>query len=213
MPESVRALAETQVWSISKVKPHPSNPRKITDRAVALLADVLQEFGWKQPLVVDTDGVIVVGHTRFRAAQKLKLKQVPVIVADDLSPEQIRAYRIVDNRTHDFTTWDYPVLVEELDALAADFADVLALEDWEAIAEEFDTALDLEPEIVADMTGNGFEVTIVFASKEQALAAEPGLIELEGALDVRHKLRVKPDAERERYVDRLQKITQEASDA
>lgn len=211
--QKVRALQAVEIRKLSEIKPHPGNPRKITDRAVELLANILTEFGWKQPIVVDPEGVIVVGHTRLRAAQLLKLKTAPVIVADDLTPEQIRAYRIADNRSSDFTTWDYPALVVELDALADDFADVLALEDWQAIAADFDTKLDLDPEVVADMTGNGFEVTIVFASKDQALAAEAGLMELDGALDVRHKLRIKPPEERERYIDRLQQQEQEAGNA
>lgn len=208
--EKVKPLAEVTVRAISEVKPSPGNVRKIPPRAVEVVAASLQRFGWKQPLVIDRDGFLVAGHTRLQAAQQLKLKQVPVIVADDLTEDEVRAYRIADNRTHDFSTWDYPALVVELDGLAADFSDVLALQDWQAIAEEFDAALDLEPEIVADMQGTGFEVTIVFADKDAALAAEPGLMDLPGALDVRHKLRVKPPEEREGYIERLQKQEQAA---
>ena len=75
--------------------------------------------------------VIVAGHTRHQAAKHLGLKEVPVVIADQLTPEQIRAFRIVDNRTHDYTSWDYPQLMSELEGMDGEFADVLDLADWE----------------------------------------------------------------------------------
>jgi DNA modification methylase len=101
---------------IDSIKPYPSNPR-INDGAVDAVAKSLQDFKWRQPIVVDGDGVIVVGHTRWKAAQKLGLKQVPVHVATDLTPEQARAYRIADNQTATIATWDMELLPVELGTL------------------------------------------------------------------------------------------------
>jgi len=98
---------------IKDVKPYPGNPR-INDDAVDAVAASLKEFGFRQPIVVDVDSVIVCGHTRFKAAQKLGLEKVPVHVAKDLTPEQIRAYRIADNQTASLATWDYDLLPIEI---------------------------------------------------------------------------------------------------
>ena len=105
-----------ELWNIADVKPYPGNPRQ-NDEAVDAVAKSLVEFGFRQPIVVDGDGVIVCGHTRYKAAVKLHLEQVPVHVAKDLSPEQIRAYRIADNQTASLATWDYDLLPIELAGL------------------------------------------------------------------------------------------------
>jgi len=105
-----------ELWNIADVKPYPGNPRQ-NDEAVDAVAKSLVEFGFRQPIVVDGDGVIVCGHTRYKAAVKLHLEQVPVHVAKDLSHEQIRAYRIADNQTASLATWDYDLLPIELAGL------------------------------------------------------------------------------------------------
>jgi DNA modification methylase len=105
-----------ELWNIADVKPYPGNPRQ-NDDAVDAVAKSLVEFGFRQPIVVDSDGVIVCGHTRYKAAVKLHLEKVPVHVAKDLSPEQIRAYRIADNQTASLATWDYDLLPIELTGL------------------------------------------------------------------------------------------------
>jgi DNA modification methylase len=105
-----------ELWNIADVKPYPGNPRQ-NDDAVDAVAKSLVEFGFRQPIVVDRDGVIVCGHTRYKAAVKLSLEKVPVHVAKDLSPEQIRAYRIADNQTASLATWDYDLLPIELAGL------------------------------------------------------------------------------------------------
>jgi ParB-like chromosome segregation protein Spo0J len=102
---------------IGDVRPYPGNPREISDRAIEKVAKSIKEFGWRQPIVVDEADEIVVGHTRLLAAKKLKLKRVPVHVAHGLSPEQIRAYRLADNRTHEEATWIPAALELELQAL------------------------------------------------------------------------------------------------
>jgi DNA modification methylase len=104
---------KTEIWDISHIKPYPQNPR-VNDAAVEAVARSIQEFGWRQPIVVDADGMIVVGHTRWKAAQKLGLKQVPVHVATELTPAQCKAYRIADNQTASIAEWDYTLLPLEL---------------------------------------------------------------------------------------------------
>src|SRR5260221_12337553 len=98
---------------INDIKPYENNPR-VNDAAVDAVAKSIQKFGWRQPIVVDKDGVIVVGHTRYKAALKLGLEQVPVHVANDLTPEQARAYRIADNQTASIAEWDTDLLSLEL---------------------------------------------------------------------------------------------------
>jgi DNA modification methylase len=102
-----------ELWDIGRIKPYPKNPR-VNDAAVAAVAASLKEFGFRQPLVVDTDGMLVVGHTRWKAALKLGLTQVPVHVATDMSEAQIKAYRIADNQTASIAEWDYQLLPVEL---------------------------------------------------------------------------------------------------
>jgi DNA modification methylase len=98
---------------IDGIQPYEKNPRHNKD-AVAAVAASLQEFGFRQPIVVDQEGVIVCGHTRWMAAKHLGLTKVPVHVAKDLTPEQIRAYRIADNQTSNLSSWDFQLLPIEL---------------------------------------------------------------------------------------------------
>lgn len=107
---------KVELWDIARVKPYPANPRH-NDSAVDAVAASIREFGFRQPTVVDAEGVIVCGHTRYKAAQKLGLEKVPVHVAKDLTPAQIKAYRIADNRAAENATWDYDLLPLELNAL------------------------------------------------------------------------------------------------
>jgi len=108
-----------QYWPIDKVKPYPNNPRN-NDKAVEYVANSIREFSFQQPLVVDNDGIIIAGHTRLLAAKELGLKEVPVIVADDLTPEQAKAYRLADNKTGELAGWDF----EQLDIELGDIADI-----------------------------------------------------------------------------------------
>lgn len=104
---------------ITEIKPYEKNPRR-NDDSVEKCAESIKQYGWKQPLVVDPDGVIVVGHTRYKAAVKLGLDTVPCIVADDLSPEEIRAYRIADNKVGESSVWDNKLLLGELTEIDTD---------------------------------------------------------------------------------------------
>jgi DNA modification methylase len=114
------AIASTlaiEWWPISRPKPYPANARKLSARAVETLALSLKQFGWRQPIVVDVKDVIVAGHTRLLAAQAAGMTEVPVHVARELTAAQIRAYRIMDNRSADETEWDMPTLAAELQEL------------------------------------------------------------------------------------------------
>jgi DNA modification methylase len=101
-------------WKIERILPYVRNARKISDAAVEKVAASIKEFGWRQPIVVDAEGVIVVGHVRLKAAQKLGLSEAPVHVADSLTPGQIKAYRLMDNRSHDEAQWDLELIGPEL---------------------------------------------------------------------------------------------------
>ena len=105
-----------ELRALHRVIPYDQNPR-LNDAAVDAVAASIREFDFRQPIVVDTEGVIICGHTRFKAAQKLGLEKVPVHVAKDLTPEQIKAYRIADNKTGELAEWNYDLLPIELSQL------------------------------------------------------------------------------------------------
>lgn len=104
---------QVEMWKTSQVKPYGKNPRR-NDGAVDAVAASIREFGFKQPIVVDRDGIIIAGHTRHKAAKKLGLKEVPVVVADDLPPEKVKAYRLADNKVGELAGWDFSPLDREL---------------------------------------------------------------------------------------------------
>ena len=104
---------------LSDIHPYENNPRR-NDQAVDAVAKSIKDFGFKVPLVIDKDNIIVTGHTRYKAAQKLGLKKVPCIKADDLTEDQVRAYRLADNKVAELAEWDFDLLNEEL-KLIADF--------------------------------------------------------------------------------------------
>lgn len=101
---------------IAELTPYENNPRD-NDKAVDAVAASIKEFHFQNPIIVDKDGVIVAGHTRLKAAIKLGLKKVPVIVADDLTDEQVKAFRLADNKTGEIAEWDFEKLEKELRAL------------------------------------------------------------------------------------------------
>lgn len=102
---------------IDQLREYENNPRN-NDNAVAAVAASIEQFGFKVPIVIDKDGVIVTGHTRLKAAKQLGLQTVPCIIADDLTEEQIRAFRLADNKTGELAGWDFEKLEEELAQLS-----------------------------------------------------------------------------------------------
>ena len=101
---------------LEQLKPYENNPRN-NENAIDAVANSIKEFGFKVPLVVDTDGVIVAGHTRYEAAKRLGMTTLPCIVADDLTPEQVKAFRIADNKVGELATWDLEKLDIELNEI------------------------------------------------------------------------------------------------
>ena len=99
--------------NINDLVPYEKNPRK-NDKAVKYVANSIEAFGFKQPIVIDKNNVIVCGHTRYKASKKLKLKEVPCIIADDLTEEQIKAYRLADNKVSEQAEWEFDTLTDEI---------------------------------------------------------------------------------------------------
>lgn len=132
-------MKDIVMMPIKAVKPYENNPR-INEDAVAKVAASLDEFGFKQPIVVDKNNVVIVGHTRLLAAKRLKMAEVPVLVADDLTDEQVKAYRLADNKTAEFAMWDYEKLDIELNDIydidMEQFGFELEMDEEEPIEEE-----------------------------------------------------------------------------
>lgn len=103
--------------TLDSIEPYYGNPRQ-NDAAVEAVANSIREFGFRSPIVVDADGTIIAGHTRYKAAKALGMDEVPVLVAADLTPEQVNAYRLADNKTAELAEWDMDLLAQELDCLA-----------------------------------------------------------------------------------------------
>lgn len=102
---------------LAELTPYEHNPRKNDGKAIEKVAASIQEFGFKVPIIIDKAGVIVAGHTRYKACKQLGITEVPCIIADDLTPAQIRAFRIADNRTAEESTWDFELLSVEIESL------------------------------------------------------------------------------------------------
>lgn len=109
--------------SIEELKPYENNPR-FNDDAVEYVANSIKEFGFKVPIIIDKNNVIVAGHTRYKASLELGLEEVPTIVADDLTDEQIKAFRLADNKVSEKADWNFELLDDELkDILELDMED------------------------------------------------------------------------------------------
>lgn len=136
---------------INLLKEYENNPRN-NDGAVNAVAESIKQFGFKVPIVIDRDNVIVAGHTRLKAARKIGLEKVPCIVADDLTPEQIKAYRLADNKTSELAEWDFSALEIELAELESDFDmsafgfDISDFEDIQEVKEDEVPEVDEENE-------------------------------------------------------------------
>lgn len=138
-----------QNYKTDELVPYEHNPR-INDNAVDLVANSIREFGFKQPIVIDRNRVIIAGHTRWKAAKELGLKEVPCIMADDLTPSQVKAYRLADNKVAEASEWDYDLLEEELDGILdidmSDFGFDTESEDTaEAVEDEYEPDIPPEP--------------------------------------------------------------------
>ena len=159
---------EITLKKLDEIKPYDKNPRN-NEAAVQLVANSIKEFGFKVPIVVDKAGVIVCGHTRYKAAHLLGLDEVPCIVADDLTPAQIRAYRLADNKVAEASQWDFENLADEMAGLA----------DFDMTAFGFAELGDIEPDVDEEYKDMpecknenqlGIEVTIRFKTVEEKIA-------------------------------------------
>lgn len=116
---------------LAELRPYENNPRD-NEAAIPYVKNSIKEFGFKVPILIDSDNVIVCGHTRYATAAELGMSEVPCIVADDLTEEQVNAFRLVDNKTHEASKWDIEKLAEELDSIMGiemedfGFADIAA---------------------------------------------------------------------------------------
>ena len=134
---------EIKMVKVDDLKPYENNPR-FNDDAVQYVAKSIKEFGFKVPIVLDKNNVIVAGHTRYKASMELGLKEVPCIVADDLSEEQIKAFRLADNKVSEQASWNYDLLDLELDDIIDikmdDFGFDLGVLDNDEYGTEFELA-------------------------------------------------------------------------
>lgn len=119
---------------IDQIKPYAHNPRK-NDKSVKYVKESIEQYGFQQPIVVDANNVIIVGHTRYKAAKQLGLKNVPIIRADNLSETQVQAYRIADNKTNQYAKWDESLLAGELSELLDNLTDITAVSSFTAFSE------------------------------------------------------------------------------
>ena len=129
---------------VNQLIPYDKNAR-FNDNAISKVAESIKQFGFKNPIIIDKNKVVICGHTRLSAAKTIGLKKVPCIIADDLSEEQVKAFRLVDNRTSEFASWNYDLLQSELETLDIDLSDFefpdLTYEDTMS-AEELESILD-----------------------------------------------------------------------
>lgn len=142
---------------ISELKDYENNPRK-NDKAVDAVANSINSFGFKVPVIIEPDGTIIAGHTRVKASKKLGLEEVPCVIADDLSEDQIKAFRIADNKTAELADWDTDKLIEELKNIEMDmeqfgFDDLEKLLDRDVLEDDFVEEL---PEVAYSKKGDIF---------------------------------------------------------
>ena len=144
---------------IDEIRPYENNPR-FNDEAVEYVAESIKQYGWKQPIVVDTGGVIIAGHTRYKAAKLLGMDTVPVLVASDLTADQVKAYRLADNKVSDFSQWDNKLLLQELDEIPDDMFTGFDL------SETYDNLLDETDNEAVEMNEAGTTYEVTFRSED-----------------------------------------------
>ena len=158
---------------LADIVPYAKNAKKHDNRQINNVAESIKQYGFVQPIVIDRDGVIVIGHCRALAAKKLGMKVVPCVCVDDLTPEQVNALRIVDNKSNE-SDWDYDLLADELAELdLSDFDFDFGIEDEE---EDFDEN-DLERD---DEKGGGVLIQITFRNLQEYKNAENAIKDIIG---------------------------------
>jgi len=166
---------DVEWWPTGRPKPYAKNARKIPREAIDKVALSIREFGWRQPLVCDEHDVILAGHARLLAAQQLGLELVPVHVAAGLTEEQCRAYRLMDNRSHQETTWDMDLLTPELLDLSVIGVDLKLTgfdeAEWPLLAVGSDQSgqLDCNFQILIDCTSEQQQSQLLGRFQEQGI--------------------------------------------
>ena len=144
------SLPQITLKSLDEVRPYANNPRK-NDDAVEYVVNSIKEFGFKVPIIIDGGGEIVAGHTRYKAAKQLGMEEIPCIVADDLTDEQVKAFRLADNKVAEKAEWDFDLLGDELDDIlnidmeAFGFDFEIEEEELEATEDDYEVELPEEP--------------------------------------------------------------------
>ena len=144
---------------MDEITPYENNQR-MNDGAVESVAKSISEFGFKVPIVLDKDYVIICGHTRYKAAKQLGLTEVPCVIAADLTPKQVKAFRLADNRVSDNSIWDNKKLLEELDDLDDIFTGF-------ELSDVFDNTLDEKDNSALDDNEYGVTYEVVFRSEDE----------------------------------------------
>ena len=158
---------------LADIVPYAKNAKKHDNRQINNVAESIKQYGFVQPIVIDRDGVIVIGHCRALAAKKLGMKEVPCVCVDDLTPEQVNALRIVDNKSNE-SEWDFDILPDELAELdLSDFDFDFCIEDDE---EDFDEN-DLERD---DEKDGGVLIQITFRNLQEYKNAENAIKDIIG---------------------------------
>lgn len=175
---------QIEYWDVEKLIPYARNPRK-NDDAVPKMAGVIKEFGFKVPIVIKSDGSVIDGHLRLKAAQMLGMEQVPVVLADEWTPAQVKAFRLAVNRSAEWAEWDDELLKLELDDLKLEnfdlgligFEDVLnntPLEDYN----DYETTEEPDEDEISDFVGHDEDylmkkrVILVYGDDEESYLRE-----------------------------------------
>lgn len=146
---------------VNELVPYEKNPRK-NKKAVKYVKESIKEFGFKVPIVIDKNNVIVAGHTRLLAAKELKMDSVPCIIADDLSEEQIKAYRLADNKVAEYAEWDKDILADELKDIQEIEMDIFGF-----IVEEEEKEEEVEPEVeFTEVLGEEHNYVVLYFDNE-----------------------------------------------
>lgn len=140
---------EIKYMSVNDIKPYKNNPR-INEKAIPYVMNSIKEFGFKNPIIIDKNNIIICGHTRLESAKRLKYTEVPVIYADDLSDEQIKAFRLADNKVSEIAEWDLELLDNELSEIDLDmeqfgFELKSVEEEQEVVEDDYEVELPKEP--------------------------------------------------------------------
>lgn len=146
----------------SELKEYENNPRN-NDDAVPYVKESIKNFGFKVPIIIDKNNVIIAGHTRLKAAKELKLKKVPCIYADDLTDEQVKAFRLADNKVSEFSNWNFQLLDMELAEISMDMKPLGFTEhDEEYIDDFFEKGNEAKP----NSSDGSYTVTVTLESEE-----------------------------------------------